>query len=67
MTDAERLKFLEEIQGMNHVEMARRWRFGVIGDPMFVEEELIMAFLQRFKDFGGMTPEISKEIGWGDE
>ena len=57
---------LREIEGMDQVEMARLLRFAPSGHPAFVtgspEAE---AFDRRFKELGGMTPEISKRIGWG--
>lgn len=54
-----------EIESMSHVEMASRWRFAPIGDPMFrLDLPIYEKFEKRFKKFGGFTPEISKSIGW---
>ena len=59
MTDVER------INQMPHIEMCRLWRFAPVGHPYFrcgtPESE---AFELRYKNFGGMTPEISKLLGW---
>jgi hypothetical protein len=55
----------EEIDRLSHIEMARLWRFAPSGHPYFIagrkESEY---FATRFKELGGMTPAISKQIGW---
>lgn len=57
---------LKEIEAMDRVEMARLLRFAPAGHPAFVTgTPEAGAFDRRFKDLGGMTPEISKRIGWG--
>lgn len=55
-----------KIDGMTRVEMASRWRFAPIGDPLFQGESGVY-FAQRFKELDGMSPEISKHIGWDKE
>ena len=53
----------EQIDKMTHAEMAYKWRFGAIGNPLF-QGETGEYFSQRMKELGGMTPQISKAIGW---
>ena len=56
----------EKIAAMNQVEMARLWRFAPSGHPCFDSRlPLFEIFQDRFKKLGGMTPGISKSIGWG--
>lgn len=52
-----------QIDVMSREEMARKWRFAPIGDPMF-QPPYGDYFAERFKSLGGMSPEISKELGW---
>ena len=52
---------LAEVESADHEQLCRWWRFLPsmrVGDP--VSDRLV----QRLKDLGGMTPEISKRIGW---
>lgn len=54
-----------KIDQMSHSEMASLWRFAPSGHPIFDNRyPLFNYFQKRFKDFGGMTTEISKQIGW---
>lgn len=53
------------IDKMSHLEMARMWRFAPSGHPYFDSRyPLFNYFEARFKSLGGMTPEISKQLGW---
>lgn len=52
-----------QIDEMSQEDMARRFRFGSAGDTMLTGEAGDY-FMERFKSLGGMTPEISKKIGW---
>ena len=52
-----------EIDKMSQYEMCRRWRFAAMGDPYF-QGEVGDYFAQKMKEKGGMTPEISKQLGW---
>jgi len=55
----------EQIAGMTQVEMARLQRFAPSGHPCFDSRyPLYEQFTARFKRLGGMTPDISKAIGW---
>lgn len=51
------------IDSMSQEQMAAKWRFAPIGDPMF-QGEAGDYFTERFKSIGGMTPAISKRLGW---
>lgn len=52
-----------EIDKLDRVEMARLWRFARVGHPYF-QGESYEYFKNRFSNLGGMSPDISKEIGW---
>jgi len=61
-------RYKKEIDSMTQVEMARRYRYSKVGDALFTSHGCLYDyFMARFKSLGGMTPEISKQIGWGDD
>lgn len=51
------------IDSMTQLQLCRKWRFALAGDPLF-QGDTGDYFAKRLKEMGGMTPEISKEIGW---
>lgn len=55
---------IDEIYNMSHHEMANMWRFKS-SNSMYIKYPYFKIFEKRFKELGGMTPEISKQIGWG--
>ena len=55
---------LARIAKMTHFELAAAWRNLPIGHPIFTTPELATAFRERFSALGGMTPQISKAVGW---
>ena len=58
-------KYKNQIENMSHSEMSILWRFAPVGNPIFDRRyPLYDIFKKRFDDFGGFTPEISKDIGW---
>lgn len=57
-------KTKDKIDNLSHEEMARLWRFAPAGHKFFKEGEVHEYFKKRFAEFGGMTYEISKRIGW---
>ena len=58
---------VEKISQMSQLEMARIWRFSPPGCIYFNEElPYYDMFVARFKKLGGMTPEISKRLGWDE-
>ncbi len=64
MTATEFIAGKAEIDAMSHLEMARLYRFAKVGHPYFVPGPLNDLFYAKWESLGGMTPEISKEIGW---
>lgn len=54
-----------KIDGMTQIEMCSLRRFAPSGHPVFNNTlPLYEYFEKRFNALGGMTPELSKEIGW---
>ena len=54
-----------KIDAMSHIEMCRLVRFAPSGHPVFDRTlPLYEYFNERYKALGGMTPKISKTIGW---
>lgn len=49
------------IDRMSQYQMAQQIRFAPVG---FAHGDLGDYFMARFKELGGMTPEISKQLGW---
>jgi len=50
---------------MSHHQMAHLRRFAPAGHPYFVRDtELADHFERRWKELGGWTPGLSKEVGW---
>jgi len=61
----ETVKNIKRINNMTQYEMCALHRFARSGHPYFVSNSLEHdAFARRFKELGGMTPEISKDLGW---
>lgn len=55
----------KDIDGMDQRQMASLQRFAQSGHPYFDNRlSLWEYFEKRFKELGGMTPGISKSIGW---
>lgn len=56
----------KEIDGMSQTKMARIWRFHALDSKFFSNDnqEIAYYFAKKFKEKGGMTPQISKLIGW---
>ena len=54
-----------KILAMTRREMCVCYRFSPCGHPYFDSTNpLSTVFDKRFKELGGFSPEISKEIGW---
>ena len=59
---------IRQINEMSHEEMCNLWRFGGCGHPFFIKNSTLNdVFMKRFQSFGGMTPSMSKKIGWGND
>jgi hypothetical protein len=55
---------IEEVNVADQMEVCRWYRF--LSSPVGELEIVIMdRIVERYDDFEGMTPEISKQIGWG--
>ena len=56
---------VEEINKLTQYEMAKLWRFAPDGHIYFdATLPYYKIFKDRFKELGGFTPEISKQLGW---
>jgi len=66
---------IEEVESADRLQLAMWYRFlpspatGFIGKPNFNEmlqkqKEILDRIIERFGNLGGMTPEISKSIGF---
>lgn len=56
---------IEKINSMSHFDMCWLYRHADVGHPYFVSDTaLCQVFSDRFKKLGGMTPEMSKLVGW---
>ncbi|MDD1626884.1 MAG: hypothetical protein LUQ26_05325 [Methylococcaceae bacterium] len=65
MTEEEKKQAIKEINALTHEEMARLHRFAPTGHKFFASENnLYPEFMKRFDKLGGMTPYISKKVGW---
>jgi len=65
MTDQETItKLKAEIDTMSHFDLAYTWRFSPPGNRYFTISEVFQYFKKTLKDKGGITPEISKKMGW---
>ena len=66
MDEAEKHQHFKLIDEMSQIEMAKLWRFAPNDHPYFDERlPFYEKFKKRFDELGGMTPVISKSIGWG--
>ena len=58
-------KVVEKINNMSQEAMASLRRFAPVGHPYFdMTKPYHKIFEERFAELGGMTPKISKSIGW---
>ena len=65
MTEIEIQQEIRKFNNMTQTEMATIWRFSASGHPYFDSRlPLYEVFKERFVKLGGMTPAISKTIGW---
>lgn len=54
----------KEVDNLSHEQMAKIYRFSPVGHDYFTNQEVASHFLTKFKNFGGMTSEMSKQIGF---
>ncbi len=53
----------KQIDDMSQHTMCRLWRFAASGHPLLAEDAG-QYFKKVMTEKGGMTPEISKSLGW---
>lgn len=53
------------IDQMTQQDCARFYRFADSGNPIIQSPVLWERFMARFNETGGMTPAVSKAVGWG--
>lgn len=51
------------VDGMSRYQMAEQIRFAPVGNR-FMCGDLGNYFMARFRELGGMTPGLSKQLGW---
>jgi len=54
----------QRIDALSQYDLCERNRFAPVGDPMF-QGEAGEYFMKVLREKGGMTPKISKSLGWG--
>jgi len=59
MTEEQR----KHIDEMSRYDMAKLWRFAPAGHPLF-QGDTGKYFAEVFTAKGGMSPQISKSLGW---
>jgi hypothetical protein len=66
MTEQDITRHKTDIDKLSQSEMARLWRFTptTSGHPYFTNKQLFEYFQTKYQKKGGMTPEVSKAIGW---
>ena len=65
LTDREIERWKSRLLRMDRLPMARLYRFAPVGHPVFRRDmTLNTIFNQRFKQLGGMSSEVSQQIGW---
>jgi len=53
------------IDAMTQAQAASFWRFAPSDDPIIQHPLLWERFVKHFREVGGMSPAVSKSIGWG--
>jgi len=65
MTDEEIQTWQDKIDKMDRYQMLRLQRFAPVGHPVFNSTlPLYDYFKKRFDALGGITPGVSKAVGW---
>lgn len=55
---------LDQVNQASHLQICKWMRFlEVTGNPD--EQKVVLRLCERLDEFGGFTPEISRQIGWG--
>lgn len=56
---------IAEVESADHEQICRWARFLEVTANR-KEQEVVIKICDRFDEFGGITPEISKKIGWNE-
>lgn len=66
MTKEQIIAAKNDIDNMSQYSMASLYRFAPSCHPYFDKRngDLFNYFVEKFKENGGMTPKISKSLGW---
>lgn len=59
-----KMRARERIDNMTHYNVCYLLRHGSSSDIIFQDKSLWEHFLKKYRKGGGMTPELSKQIGW---
>jgi hypothetical protein len=59
-------EYKSRIDALTHEQLAFKWRFAPCGDPLLTGNAGKYFTDRLFKHFGGITPELSKNMGWGE-
>lgn len=65
LTQEEVTTIKAQIDQMSQFDMVHTQRYAPAGSPMFCNDETYAHFQARLKLLGGITPEVSKAVGWG--
>ena len=66
LSEEEITRWKKDIDAMTQTDCARLRRFAPSGHPVFRGDWPLNEYFEaRFKKLGGMTPGVSKAIGWG--
>ena len=65
LTEFTQKQIEDEINGLSRYEMCRLWRFSSGHKYFDTSKPYWKLFEKRFKELGGFSPEISKDLGWG--
>jgi hypothetical protein len=57
---------LEEVNAADHYQICKWYRF-LPSPETPINFQVMDRIVERFNNFGGFTPEISKSIGWEDK
>lgn len=54
---------LQEVNNADKIQICKWYRF-LPSATNIVENTILHVIFTKYRNFGGMTPEISKQIGW---
>jgi hypothetical protein len=63
--DRNRYPTMDQVNLASRVQICTWYRF--LPSPDDEHRPILERIIERFKELGGFTPEISKRVGWGDD